>query len=252
MGKKCPIGYLPQESAPTGEETVLELATAIDQKLAETLKILREHPDEEDPERLEALEKYAEMEGYTLEAKAKKTLSGLSFHVDDFNKPAKTLSGGWVMRAHLARLLVMEPDLLMLDEPTNHLDLETLGWFQEQMRKFPGSVLTISHDREFLNSTCNRSSRLVIKSFTVIRETLKATLHKRQSEKLSILQHTATSNAKSHIMRTSFDVFAKASKASQAQSRIKLLEKMERIEAPESTESTLSFSFPQPPRSGQK
>ena len=129
------IGYLPQESAPTGEETVLELATAIDQKLAETLKILREHPDEEDPERLEALEKYAEMEGYTLEAKAKKTLSGLSFHVDDFNKPAK-LSGGWVMRAHLARLLVMEPDLLMLDEPTNHLDLETLGWFQEQMRKF--------------------------------------------------------------------------------------------------------------------
>ena len=108
------IGYLPQESAPTGEETVLELATAIDQQLAETLKILREHPDEEDPERLEALEKYAEMEGYTLEAKAKKTLSGLSFHVDDFNKPAKTLSGGWVMRAHLARLLVMEPDLLML------------------------------------------------------------------------------------------------------------------------------------------
>ena len=66
------IGYLPQESAPTGEETVLELATAIDQQLAETLKILREHPDEEDPERLEALEKYAEMEGYTLEAKAKR------------------------------------------------------------------------------------------------------------------------------------------------------------------------------------
>ena len=84
----------------TKKTAVLELATAIDQQLAETLKILREHPDEEDPERLEALEKYAEMEGYTLEAKAKKTLSGLSFHVDDFNKPAKTLSGGWVMRAH--------------------------------------------------------------------------------------------------------------------------------------------------------
>ena len=92
MGKKCPDRLPTSESAPTGEETVLEQATAIDQKLAETLKILREHPDEEDPERLEALEKYAEMEGYTLEAKAKKTLSGLSFHVDDFTSQLKLLA----------------------------------------------------------------------------------------------------------------------------------------------------------------
>ena len=247
------IGYLPQESAPTGEETVLELATAIDQQLAETLKILREHPDEEDPDRLDALEKYAEMEGYTLEAKAKKTLSGLSFHVDDFNKPAKTLSGGWVMRAHLARLLVMEPDLLMLDEPTNHLDLETLGWFQEQMRKFPGSVLTISHDREFLNSTCNgiiEISNQKLHSYQGNFESYLTQKAEREAQHLAAYRNQQREIAHHEDFIRRFR--AKASKASQAQSRIKLLEKMERIEAPESTESTLSFSFPQPPRSGQR
>ena len=113
------IGYLPQESAPTGEETVLELATSVTEELKTVLKTLRESPDPEDPKRLEALEQFAESDGFTLEAKAKKILSGLAFHLDDFDKPARTLSGGWIMRAHLARLLVMEPDLLMLDEDYN-------------------------------------------------------------------------------------------------------------------------------------
>ena len=128
------IGYLPQESAPTGEETVLELATAIDQQLLRHSKSLREHPDEEDPETSGSAGKVCGNGRLHPRGQGQKDAFRLSFHVDDFNKPAKTLSGGWVMRAHLARLLVMEPDLLMLDEPTNHLDLETLGWFQEQMR----------------------------------------------------------------------------------------------------------------------
>ena len=121
------IGYLPQESAPTGEETVLELATAVSSELKEALATLRAQPDPDSPERAEAQERFAELDGFSLEAKAKKVLSGLAFRQDDFLQPARTLSGGWIMRAHLARLLVMEPDLLMLDEPTNHLDLETLG-----------------------------------------------------------------------------------------------------------------------------
>ena len=86
-----------------------------------------------------------------LEAKAKKILAGLSFRETDFNRPAREMSGGWVMRAHLARLLVQEPDLLMLDEPTNHLDLEALLWFQEYLKQYSGAILMISHDREFLN-----------------------------------------------------------------------------------------------------
>ncbi|MBT5716756.1 MAG: ABC-F family ATP-binding cassette domain-containing protein, partial [Opitutae bacterium] len=124
------IGFLPQESAPTADETVLELATAVSPKLSEIQRTLRLHPDADDPSRIEALEEFAEHDGFILEARAKKILSGLAFQQSDHDKTARTLSGGWIMRAHLARLLVMEPDLLMLDEPTNHLDLETLGWFQ--------------------------------------------------------------------------------------------------------------------------
>src|SRR5207237_2302352 len=107
-----------------------------------------------------------ELGGSQLEAKAKKILAGLSFRESDFNRPAREMSGGWVMRAHLARLLVQEPDLLMLDEPTNHLDLEALLWFQDYLRNYPGSILLISHDREFLNQIVGsileiRKSRLI-------------------------------------------------------------------------------------------
>lgn len=247
------IGYLPQESAPTGEETVLELATSTTIELAKALKSLREYPDPASPERLEAQEQFAELEGYNLEAKAKKILSGLAFHQDDFEKPAHTLSGGWIMRAHLARLLVMEPDLLMLDEPTNHLDLETLGWFQAQVQKFSGSVLTISHDRAFLNSIC-----------TGILEISNRKLHRYPGNFDSFLvqkkereaQHLAAYRNQQREIAHHEDFIrrfrAKASKASQAQARIKTLEKMERIDPPEEADATINFKFPQPPRSGQR
>ena len=92
------IGFLPQESAPTADETVLELATAVSPELSEIQKTLRLHPDADDPVRIEALEEFAEHEGFTLEARAKKILSGLAFQQSDHNKTARTLSGGWIMR----------------------------------------------------------------------------------------------------------------------------------------------------------
>ena len=247
------IGYLPQESAPTGEETVLELATGINQQIAKTLKILRENTDSNNQERLDAQEKFAEMEGYNLDAKAKKILSGLAFHQDDFGQPAHTLSGGWIMRAHLARLLVMEPDLLMLDEPTNHLDLETLGWFQAQVQKFSGSVLTISHDRAFLNSIC--SDILEISNRKVFRypgnfENFLVQKKEREAQHLAAYRNQQREIAHHEDFIRRFR--AKASKASQAQARIKTLEKMERIDPPEEAEATISFTFPQPRRSGQR
>ena len=247
------IGFLPQESAPTGEETVLELATAISTELSEIQRKIRLHPDPENPTRIQALEEFAEHNGFALEAKAKKILSGLAFQQNDFQKSAKTLSGGWIMRAHLARLLVMEPDLLMLDEPTNHLDLETLCWFQNQLQRYPGAILTISHDRAFLNGIChgiidiangrlqryqgNYESYLIQKSE---REALYLAAYKNQQREIA--------HHEDFIRRFR----AKASKASQAQARIKLLEKIERLPAPESEAETLSFKFPQPERSGQR
>ena len=247
------IGYLPQESAPTEEETVIELATAISPVLSKIQKTIRCHPEPEDPIRIQALEEFGEQEGFTLEARAKKILSGLAFQEEDFEKTARTLSGGWIMRAHLARLLVMEPDLLMLDEPTNHLDLETLGWFQNQLKRYSGAILTISHDRAFLNGICDG-----------IVEIGHGKLHRYQGNYDRFLtqraereaQHLAAYRNQQREIAHHEDFIrrfrAKASKASQAQARIKQLEKMERIPAPEADVETISFRFPQPERSGQR
>src|SRR5215510_11396998 len=153
------VGYLPQENAPVGDETVIELATQITPEFTKLRRILKawdeEHPVEAlHPEEIhdDVHDRFNELGGYRLEAKAKQILAGLSFREKDFERPAREMSGGWVMRAHLARLLTEEPDLLMLDEPTNHLDLEALLWFQGYLQNYPGAILVISHDREFLNS----------------------------------------------------------------------------------------------------
>jgi ATP-binding cassette subfamily F protein 3 len=247
------IGFLPQESAPTGEETVIELAASISTEMESVYRTLREYTDPDATERLDALNQFIELDGHNVEAKAKRILAGLAFRTDDFDKPAHTLSGGWIMRAHLARLLVMEPDLLMLDEPTNHLDLETLGWFQRQLKRYSGAILTISHDREFLNGICDG-----------ILEISHGKLHRYQGNYENYLKQKAEREAQhlaayqnqqreiAHLESFISRFRAKASKASQAQARIKQLEKMERIDAPESMEATISFSFPQPQRSGQR
>ena len=247
------IGFLPQESAPSGDETVLELATNTTGAMQEVRRLLRDHPSEDDPVHHEAYARFAELDGHSLTVKAKRILNGLAFRDSDVDQPARTLSGGWIMRAHLARLLVMEPDLLMLDEPTNHLDLESLGWFQNYLSNYSGAIMAISHDREFLNAICegvleirhrklhryrgNYDEYLVLKQ---AREEQHLAAYKNQQKEIAELQRF-------------IDRFrAKASKAAQAQDRMKQLERMERIEAPERDEATVSFRFPQPSRGGQR
>ncbi len=247
------IGFLPQESAPIGEETVAELATSISPEFTRIYKTLREHPDPDDSERLDAMERFIELDGYNLEAKAKRILAGLAFRSEDFDIPAHTLSGGWIMRAHLARLLVMEPDLLMLDEPTNHLDLETLGWFQTQLSRYSGAILTISHDREFLNAICDGIVEIAHGKLNRYHGNYEDYLtQKADREAQHLAAYTNQQREIAHLEDFVRRFRAKASKASQAQARLKTLEKMERIEAPESAADTISFSFPQPQRSGQR
>ena len=247
------IGFLPQESAPTEDETVLELATAISPELSKIQKNLRLHSNPDDPIRIHALEEFAEHDGFSLEAKAKKILSGLAFQQNDFHKTAKTLSGGWIMRAHLARLLVMEPDLLMLDEPTNHLDLETLSWFQNQLEKYPGAILTISHDRAFLNGICDGIIEIAhgqLQRYQGNYEHYLVQKAEREAQYLAAYKNQQREIAHHEDFIRRFR--AKASKASQAQARIKILEKIDRLPPPENEIETLSFKFPQPERSGQK
>jgi len=219
-GVRC--GYLPQETAAGADSTVIELASG-------------EEPDGR------------------AEAKAKRILSGLAFREQDFERPVRELSGGWIMRAHLARLLVEEPDLLLLDEPTNHLDLETLGWFQNHLLGYPGAILAISHDREFLNTLCR--GVVEIRHRKLVRYTGNFDSYLEQKKAREDQQLAAYRNQQKeieHLEQFIARFRAKASKAAQAQDRIKQLARMERIEAPESDEPTVHFRFPQPPRGGQR
>ena len=229
------FGFLPQESAPVGDETILQIATSGG-------KLEPENDDDWDID-------------YTLEPRAKKILAGLGFRESDHEKLAKTFSGGWVMRAHLARLLVSEPTLLLLDEPTNHLDLEALLWFQDYLTRYPGGLVVISHDRAFLNALCTgtielRGQRLHCYNGNyddfilerVARKDRQQAMFKNQQREIAHLQ-------------TFVDRFgAKASMASRAKSKEKQIARLEEvaIDEPEDDLKKIQFRFPQPPRSGLK
>ncbi|HLS27722.1 MAG TPA: ABC-F family ATP-binding cassette domain-containing protein, partial [Opitutales bacterium] len=198
-------------------------------------------------------ERFADLGGFELEPRAKKILSGLAFRESDFDRPARTLSGGWIMRAHLARLLAMEPDLLMLDEPTNHLDLESLTWFQNYLKNYPGAILTISHDREFLNQLVDSIIEIRNGRLDRYRGNYDSFLEQRAAREEQHLAAYANQQRDLQRLQDFVDRFgAKASKASQAQSRLKQIERMEKIEAPVQENRRIRFQFPQPSRTGQK
>ncbi|MBG90022.1 MAG: ABC transporter ATP-binding protein [Verrucomicrobiales bacterium] len=250
------FGYLPQESAPVGDETVIELATAITEEFRDLRRRLlawdSAHPGEIDLHD-DVHTQYNELGGYQLEAKAKKILKGLAFRDSDFDRPASELSGGWVMRAHLARLLVLEPDLLLLDEPTNHLDLYSLLWFQDYLRTYPGAILMISHDREFLNQLVSSVVEIRFSKLIKYRGNYDAYLEQREANEAQHLAAYKNQQREIDRLMTFVDRFrAKNTKASQAQSKLKQIEKMEIIDAPESDAVSIDFHFPQPARSGLK
>ncbi len=220
------FGYLPQESEPAGNEAVLDIAVP--------------HDHEHDGQFV---------------AKAKQILASLGFKQTDFARPAHELSGGWVMRAHLARLLVQEPDVLMLDEPTNHLDLETLLWFQDYLRHYSGAILLISHDREFLNRLCTHVAE--VRASRVLRYTgnYDEYLEQRAAAEVTMVATAKAQQREIDRMQLFVDRFrAKNTKATQAQSKLKQIERLkeEMVETPDGPGPTVGFSFPQPQRSGHR
>jgi ATP-binding cassette subfamily F protein 3 len=252
------IGYLPQENAPVADETVVELATGITPEFTRLQRILKaweaDHPVEAlHPEEIhdDIHDRFNELGGYRLEAKAKQILAGLSFREQDFDRPARQMSGGWVMRAHLARLLTQEPDLLLLDEPTNHLDLEALLWFQEYLKGYPGAILVISHDREFLNQLVGSIIEIRQSKLIRYRGGYDDYLEQREAHEQQLLaayKHQEREIAR--LMEFVNRFRAKNTKATQAQSKLKQVERMDKVEAPTSDDRKLDFEFPQPQRSG--
>jgi ATP-binding cassette subfamily F protein 3 len=256
------IGYLQQDIQHTSNrrllEEVVQSAGNINQ-LAHKLQMLQEElAEEKDEENTAALmrelgnvqHEFESSGGYNAEHEAEVILAGLGFLPSDFDRKLVEFSGGWLTRVELAKLLFLNPDLLMLDEPTNHLDLETTRWFEGYLKSYHGAILVTSHDRAFLNNVVRKVIAIEQDDVIFFRgnyddyvtarekdlETKMATA-KRQEQKIK------------KEMRFIERFRAKNTKATQVQSRIKKLEKIERIVVPRQTKK-IKFNFPAPTRSG--
>ena len=250
------LGYLPQESEPVGEETPLQIACGRVDDPAKLEAILRSHEKAgtvTDPAYYEAQAKFEALNNPQVEAKAKKMLRGLGYTEENWLRPAREMSGGWIMRAHLAHLLVLEPDLLLLDEPTNHLDLLSLLWFQQYLKHYPGAILMISHDREFMDDLVETVYE--IDESKLLSYTGNYSSYLKQKEDNYERAFAAWKNQQREIeaIEEFIDRFRSvASKAAQAQSRQKQLDKMQRLDRPKAPRKVFRFNFPQPPRGGQR
>jgi ATP-binding cassette subfamily F protein 3 len=249
-------GYLAQEAGDPGAETILEIAIGITPEVANAIKVMRESENASTTDTKEyanAQDTFDLANGYSLEPKAKKILSGLGFKQDQMNEPANTFSGGWIMRANLARLLVQEPDLLMLDEPTNHLDLLSLLWLQRYLMNYPGALLLISHDRDFMDEiieTVYEIDETKLTSYTGNYSSYVVQRTKRYEQKV---QAYRAGQKEIDRVQEFVDRFrGVGSKASQVNERMKTIQKLkDKLVKPLSQRKVFKFNFPQPPRSNQ-
>jgi len=264
--EKLVIGYFSQdvgemhgrsalEEAKSGAGKVSDLAQEIAEMEARLQKSAEEPMD--DDEMAALLERYGEAQmtfeqrgGYDLDSRAKEILTGLGIMPEDHHKPVESFSGGWKMRIELAKILLLNPDVLLMDEPTNHLDLESIVWLEQWLVAFKGSLVMTSHDREFMNRIVNRIVEVANKSITVYSGNYDFYLREREIRKEQLLaahqkQQEMLAKEEEFIARFA----ARASHAAQVQSRVKKLEKIDRIEIP-AEQRTMKFDFPNPPRSG--
>ena len=248
-------GYLPQEAEAVGDETVLEVATGRTNvaELEKQLAQLEGAGAVSSPEYMEAHAKHDALCDPQVAAKAMSILAGLGFRQGDVNRPAREMSGGWIMRAHLARLLVMEPDLLLLDEPTNHLDLLSLLWLQNYLKHYSGALLLISHDRQFMDEIVTQVYDIAGTKIDSYAGNYTDFLRQREERYQNQLAAHKNQQKEIQALQEFADRFrAVASKASQAMSKLKQIERMELIEKPAPLPKPYRFQIPQPPRGGQR
>ena len=264
IAKGVKIGYLPQEVISFRGNTVLdEVLKSLTNitSLQDKMKILEEELSSiQDPKKQERLaneygklqERYTLLGGYGLEAEAKRILQGLGFKETDFYRATDELSGGWLMRIALSKILFQSPDLLLLDEPTNHLDLESLIWLEEFLVNYPGAIVIVSHDRVFLNHLIDRIAEIEGEKIDLYYSDYDHYLEEKENRR-EILEATYKTQQKKIKQTERFiERFrAKNTKSSQVQSRIKMLEKIDRIELPKERRE-IRFEFPIPKRSGHR
>jgi ATP-binding cassette subfamily F protein 3 len=263
--KRFSVAYLPQEATAIDSgrtiyqeaENAFAEALALQQDLEEVNRQLAA-VDPANSEFSSLLKQQGELQHrleridiFRVQSQIEKVLMGLGFSVEDFDRPSNSLSGGWLMRLMLAKLLLAMPDLLLLDEPTNHLDLDSLTWLENFLLTYDGGLVIISHDRIFLDQVTSTTWELSLGRLTVF----KGNYSKYVADKGVRMQveRAAYDNQQAQIRQTMRFVQrfrAKSTKAKQVQSRLKQLSRMERIELAES-EKEVSFHFPPASPSGR-
>ena len=256
------IGFLPQELTEVSDGTVLDTVlggTEIRELERQLHQLTEKIAVTTGPDHDRALAAYGQAQhrfevlgGYAVEAEAQGILHGLGFAPDAGERPMKELSGGWRMRAALAQLLLSKPDVLVLDEPTNHLDTDSVAWLEDTLREYPGAVLFVSHDRDFIDAVADRVVELAFGTASEYVGGFAEFVVERE-ERLARLESQRDAQAKEIARVERFvDRFRyKATKARQVQSRLKTLEKLERIEVPTQKELVSRFGFPEPRRSSR-
>ena len=264
--KEVRIGFLRQDLKMDMDKSIVEIArsafdelTRINTRIEEINKEFEVRTDYESDsyaalidELSELSERFGLLGGDSIDADVELVLKGLGFTPETFEKPLHTFSGGWRMRAELARLLLQKPELLLLDEPTNHLDIESIMWLEKHLSESNQTLMVVSHDRTFLDNVTTRTIEITLGKaydfnapYTRYVE-LRADLREKQL--------ATAKNQEREIKQTEelIERFrAKASKASFAQSLIKKLERMERIEVDQEDTSAMHFKFQPAPRSGK-
>ena len=263
---KTTVGYLRQEFELNETQTVLDETMTCHEEAFELQKQLdhlnvelttREDYESDSYSRM--LEELAGLTGRlehfnisTLEIETIKILKGLGFTDNDFQRRVSEFSGGWKMRIELSKLLLRKPDLLMLDEPTNHLDIESIIWLENYLLDYPGTVIVISHDIQFLENVCNRIIEVELGGINDYK--LKYSRFLEEKEKQKTIQIAAFENQQREIAQKEKTInrfMAKATKTKMAQSMQKQLDKVDRIEVPAEITKAMTIRFAEVPRSGR-
>ncbi|MDH3325332.1 MAG: ATP-binding cassette domain-containing protein [Gammaproteobacteria bacterium] len=246
LSSKLVIAHVEQEIR-NQHLSAIDYALEGDKELSDTLRELGAAETAHDAENIARLHhKMEEIQGYAGKSKAAKLLNGLSFTQEQFSNPVSSFSGGWQMRLNLARALMCRSDILLLDEPTNHLDLDAVLWLEDYLKSYAGTLLLISHDRDFLDSVINQVLHISRHQVSIYNGNYSSYENFRTQQ--IALQQAGYEKQQKHIQHVQSFINrfkAQATKAKQAQSRIKALEKLELI-GPAHIDSPFHFSFKAP------